>query len=108
MMITVALLTRKMTADHRDQESSCWGRPVLESPLLEIGAVHTDWKKKGNFQYFFLFIRLFKGYKEEEDYDYYDNYTADVEIDSIVQVCCVNLDGSFNIDPFSIEKFLSG
>ena len=51
----------------------------------------------GNFQYFFLFIRLFKGYKEEEDYDYYDNYTADVEIDSIVQVCCVNLDGTFNI-----------
>merc|ERR1711874_178322 len=29
--------------------------------------------------------RLFKGYKEEEDYDYYDNYTADFEIDSIVQ-----------------------
>ena len=104
MMITVALLTRKMTADHRDQESSCWGRPGLESPLLEIGAVHTDWK----LSIFFLFIRLFKGYKEEEDYDYYDNYTADVEIDSIVQVCCVNLDGTFNIDPFSIEKFLSG
>ena len=62
-------------------------------------------KRKENF---FLFIRLFKGYKEEEDYDYYDNYTADVEIDSIVQVCCVNLDGTFNIDPFSIERFLSG
>ena len=76
----------------------------MESPLLEIGAVHTDWK----LSIFFLFIRLFKGYKEEEDYDYYDNHTADVEIDSIVQVCCVNLDGSFRIDPFSIERFLSG
>ena len=65
-------------------------------------------KRKETFKKIVLFIRLFKGYKEEEDYDYYDNYTADVEIDSIVQVCCVNLDGTFNIDPFSIERFLSG
>ena len=58
----------------------------MVNQLLETGSIFCGivWSSlRGNICYYIF--RLFRGYKEEEDYDY-DDSSAENHLDSIVQV----------------------
>ena len=87
-MISVALLTRRTTANHHDQGSFFWGRRASGSLPSEIG----DGERAEIIIVYPLLPRLFKGYQEADDYYDYENDNSteeikvEVEIESIVQV----------------------